>query len=88
MLATAICLQSLMMNQLLAGRCSGLGICACSPNCVSAPMRREWLGAFTALMMRRYADDASDGEWVTLVGQLSRVADPGLAVVKLLYSAP
>ncbi len=46
------------------------------------------LGAFTALTVQRYADDASDEEWVTLVGQLSRVADPGLALVKraLLYS--
>jgi len=40
------------------------------------------LGAFAALAVRRYAEEAFDGEWVTLMGELGQSADPGLAFVK------
>jgi hypothetical protein len=40
------------------------------------------LGAFAALAVRRYAEEASNEEWVTLMGELGRSADPGLAFIK------
>jgi hypothetical protein len=39
------------------------------------------LGAFAARAVRRYAD-ASDEEWTTLLGELARSDDPGLAFLK------
>ena len=40
------------------------------------------LGAFASLAVRRYEAKASDEEWVTLIGELARSADPGLAFIK------
>jgi len=40
------------------------------------------LGAFVALAVQRYAERASDEEWITLMGVLGRSADPGLAFIK------
>jgi hypothetical protein len=40
------------------------------------------LGTLAALAVQRYADSASDEEWVTLIGELRRSADPGLAFIK------
>jgi hypothetical protein len=39
------------------------------------------LGAFAARAVQRYAG-ASDEEWVTLIGELARSDDPGLAFLK------
>jgi hypothetical protein len=35
------------------------------------------LGAYAAGAMRRYASEASEEEWVTLMGMLRRAQDPG-----------
>jgi hypothetical protein len=43
----------------------------------AADAEGETLGAFAAAAVRRYAADASDEEWVTLIGLLGRAADPG-----------
>ena len=40
------------------------------------------MGAFAALAVQRYAEQASDEEWITLMGVLGRSADPGLAFIK------
>lgn len=45
------------------------------------------LGTFAAVAMRRYVEEASDEEWVTLIGELSRSADPGLAFIKRALTA-
>ncbi len=39
-------------------------------------------GAFAAGAVRRYAAEASDEEWITLMGVLSRAADPGSACLR------
>jgi hypothetical protein len=35
------------------------------------------LGAYAAAAVNRYASDASDEEWVTLIGAMGRARDPG-----------
>ena len=40
------------------------------------------LGTFAALAVQRYAQDASNEEWVTLMGELGRCEDPGLTCLK------
>ena len=40
------------------------------------------MGALAAFTVQRYAERASDEEWVTLMGELSRSPDPGLALLK------
>jgi hypothetical protein len=35
------------------------------------------LGSFTSATVNRYAAQASDEEWVTLLGAMGRVGDPG-----------
>jgi hypothetical protein len=40
------------------------------------------LGTFAALAVQRYAEEASDEEWVTLMGAMERSADPGLTCLK------
>jgi hypothetical protein len=35
------------------------------------------LGAYAAVAVRRYASEASDEEWITLMGALGRADDPG-----------
>ncbi len=39
-------------------------------------------GAFAAGAVRRYAADASDEEWITQMGVLSRAPDPGSACLR------
>jgi len=39
------------------------------------------LGTFAARAVRRYAE-ASDEEWITLLGELARSDDPGLAFLR------
>jgi hypothetical protein len=39
-------------------------------------------GTFAAGAVRRYAAEASDEEWTTLMGVLSRAPDPGLACLR------
>ena len=39
------------------------------------------VGTFAALAIRRYAEDAPDEEWITLMGVLGRSADPGRAFI-------
>jgi hypothetical protein len=45
------------------------------------------LGAFAGLAVQRYADQASDEEWITLMSVLGRSADPGLAFIRRALSA-
>jgi hypothetical protein len=40
------------------------------------------LGTFAAGAVRRYAVEASDEEWTTLMGALSRAPDPGAACLR------
>ena len=40
------------------------------------------IGACAANAVNRYAAEASDGEWLTLMGVLGRTGDPGLAYLK------
>lgn len=42
-----------------------------------AQMNGQTLGSYAAGAVRRYAADASDEEWVTLMGALGRAEDPG-----------
>lgn len=42
-----------------------------------ATLSGQSLGGYAAGAVRRYAADASDEEWVTLMGALSRADDPG-----------
>src|SRR5581483_8306884 len=44
------------------------------------------LGAFAAGAVRRYAAAASDEEWITLMGALSRAEDPGAVCLKRALS--
>jgi len=44
-------------------------------------------GAFVARAVRRYAEGASDDEWITLLGTLARSADPALTFIKRAVSA-
>jgi hypothetical protein len=46
------------------------------------------LGTFAALAVQRYAEEASDEEWVTLMSDLDRSMDPGLTCLKraLVYA--
>lgn len=39
------------------------------------------LDAFAALAVRRYAENAADEEWITMMGILGRAADPGRAFI-------
>ena len=54
--------------------------------CQQAATERLGLGAFAAGAGRRYADEASDEEWVTLMGELARSADPSLAFIRRALS--
>jgi hypothetical protein len=40
------------------------------------------LGAYAAAAVNRYASEASDEEWVTLMGALGRADDPGAIYLK------
>jgi predicted HTH transcriptional regulator len=43
------------------------------------------LGAYTGGAVRRYAAEASDEEWVTLMGALSAAKDPGLVLMQRAF---
>jgi hypothetical protein len=40
------------------------------------------LAAYTRVAVQRYMASASDEEWITLLGQMGRTADPGGACLK------
>jgi hypothetical protein len=44
------------------------------------------LGAYSAGAVRRYAAEASEEEWVTLMGALSRARDPGIAWLQRAFA--
>jgi hypothetical protein len=44
------------------------------------------LGAFAAGAVRCYAAEASDEEWVTLMGALGRAQDPGAVCMRRAFS--
>jgi hypothetical protein len=44
------------------------------------------LGAYAAGAMRRYAAEASDEEWVTLMGALGRSQDPGATCLRRAFA--
>jgi hypothetical protein len=44
------------------------------------------LGAFAAGAMRRYAAEASEEEWVTLMGSLRRAPDPGTVCLRRAFA--
>ncbi len=45
------------------------------------------LGAYAAATVRQYADNASDEEWTTLIGQMGRTDDPGAVCLKRAFTA-
>ena len=45
------------------------------------------LAAFARAAVQRYAAEASDEEWVTMMGQIGRSGDPGLTCLKRAFEA-
>ena len=43
------------------------------------------LGAYVGQMVQRYANEASDEEWITLMGALNRSQDPGATCLKRAF---
>ncbi len=43
------------------------------------------LGAYVGQMVQRYAAEASDEEWMTLMGSLNRSQDPGATCLKRAF---
>ncbi len=43
------------------------------------------LGAYVGQMVQRYAAEASDEEWITLIGALNRSQDPGATCLKRAF---
>ena|SRR5262245_40798008 len=43
------------------------------------------LAAYAKAALQRYAAEASDEEWVTMMGQIGRAADPGLTCLKRAF---
>ncbi len=43
------------------------------------------IGAYMALATRRYAEEAPDEEWVTLLGLMAREQDPGAVFLKRAF---
>jgi len=43
------------------------------------------LGAYVSQTVRRYANEASDEEWITLMGALNRSPDPGATCLKRAF---
>lgn len=50
-----------------------------------AALSGQSLGAYAAGAVRRYAADASDEEWVTLMGALGRAEDPGIVCMQRAF---
>ena len=44
------------------------------------------LGAYVGQMVQRYANEASDEEWITLMGALNRSQDPGATCLKRAFA--
>lgn len=44
------------------------------------------LGAFAQSALRRFAAEASDEDWVTLIGALARAEDPGAVCLKQAFA--
>ena len=44
------------------------------------------LGTYAAAAVRRYAADASDEEWITLMGAMGRTEDPGAIYLKRAFA--
>ncbi len=44
------------------------------------------IGAYMAAAARRYASEASDEEWITLMGVMGRAPDPGAAYLKRAFT--
>ena len=45
------------------------------------------LAAFARAAVQRYAAEASDEEWVTMMGQIGRSGDPGLTCLRRAFEA-
>lgn len=45
----------------------------------------ESLGEFARSAMRRFAAEASDEDWVTLLGALARAGDPGVVCLRFAF---
>lgn len=43
------------------------------------------LAAYAKAAVQRYAAEASDEEWLTMMGQIGRAADPGLICLKRAF---
>ncbi len=43
------------------------------------------LAAYAKAVVQRYAAQASDEEWLTMMGQIGRAADPGLTCLKRAF---
>jgi hypothetical protein len=43
------------------------------------------LAAFAKAALQRYAAEASDEEWITLMGLIGRTSDPGLVCLKRAF---
>jgi hypothetical protein len=43
------------------------------------------LGTYVVETVQRYASEASDEEWITLMGQLNRSTDPGVTCLKRAF---
>jgi hypothetical protein len=43
------------------------------------------LGEFAGAAVRQYAANASDEEWITLMGALGRAGDPGIVCIKRAF---
>lgn len=50
-----------------------------------AQINGQTLGSYAAGAVRRYAADASDEEWVTLMGALGRAEDPGTVCMRRAF---
>ncbi len=53
---------------------------------VRAEADGQTLGEFAQCAMRRFAAEASDEDWVTLLGALARAGDPGAVCLKAAFS--
>ena len=45
----------------------------------------DFLLAYAKAAVQRYATEASDEEWLTMMGQVGRAVDPGLACLKRAF---
>ena len=62
-------------------------ICDCSRPCGSRRKPKVSILRPTKAVVQRYVADASDEEWITLMGQIGRTADPGLTCLKRAFES-